>query len=173
MRIALRFFPKADTNSDVIEEEIEVAEPLFDSGYSVFDTVLEKIQKSVGSIVPESGGALLGSYGNSLIVDFLFDSAAETTGVSYVPSLSIAERVRTEELNRNLQFKGIVHSHPGSFDKPSGPDEFSFGAGLEANPELSRYLAPIVTLEPGASAANKMLCILSLSSAVGIRLRRC
>ena len=47
MRIALRFFPKADTNSDVIEEEIEVTEPLFDSGYSVFDTVLEKIQKSV------------------------------------------------------------------------------------------------------------------------------
>jgi molybdopterin/thiamine biosynthesis adenylyltransferase len=156
MRIAQRFFPKADTNLEEIEEEIEVAEPLFDSGYSVFDTVLEKIQKSVGSIVPESGGALLGSYGNSLIVDFLFDSAAETTGVSYVPSLSIAERVRTEELNRNLQFKGIVHSHPGSFDKPSGPDEFSFGAGLEANPELSRYLAPIVTLEPGASAANKI-----------------
>ena len=153
MRIGLKFFPKTLGDS----EKIEIDEKLFDSGYSIFDTVLEKIQKSVGSIVPESGGALLGSYGSSLVVDFLFDSSAETTGVSYVPSLSIAERVRKEELHRNLQFKGIVHSHPGSFDKPSGPDEYSFGVGLDSNPELSRYLAPIVTLEPGRDSSNKIL----------------
>ena len=153
MQIGLKFFPKTLGDS----EKIEIDEKLFDSGYSIFDTVLEKIQKSVGSIVPESGGALLGSYGSSLVVDFLFDSSAETTGVSYVPSLSIAERVRKEELHRNLQFKGIVHSHPGSFDKPSGPDEYSFGVGLDSNPELSRYLAPIVTLEPGRDSSNKIL----------------
>lgn len=153
MRIGLKFFPKTLGDS----EKIEIDETLFDSGYSIFDTVLEKIQKSVGSIVPESGGALLGSYGSSLVVDFLFDSSAETTGVSYVPSLSIGERVRKEELQRNLQFKGIVHSHPGSFDKPSGPDEYSFGVGLDSNPELSRYLAPIVTLEPGRDSSNKIL----------------
>lgn len=152
MRITLRGLPSIYGRA----EEPAPVESLFDSGYSIFDTVLEKIQATIGSRRPESGGALLGSYGNSLIVDFLFDDAGETTGSTYVPSVDLSERVRGQERERNLQFKGVVHSHPGSFDRPSGPDEHSFGAGLDANPELPRYLAPIVTLGHGDPAPNKL-----------------
>jgi molybdopterin/thiamine biosynthesis adenylyltransferase len=129
---------------------------LFDSGYAIFDTVLEKISLTIGSRPVETGGALLGAYGNSLIVDFVYDQEGEVTGASYVPSANLTRLVQQNELERNLQFKGVIHSHPGTYDSPSGRDEESFLAGLKANLELGRYLAPIVTLREGGSAPNKL-----------------
>jgi molybdopterin/thiamine biosynthesis adenylyltransferase/proteasome lid subunit RPN8/RPN11 len=129
---------------------------LFDSGYAIVDTVLETISSTIGSRPAETGGALLGSYGNSLIVDFLYDKEGEVTGASYVPSVDLTLLVQHNEIGRNLQFKGVVHSHPGSHDTPSGPDEESFLAGLNANLELGRYLAPIITFREGISAPNKL-----------------
>lgn len=78
------------------------------------------------------------------------------TGASYIPSAGLTQLVQRNEIDRNLQFKGVVHSHPGTFDSPSGPDAESFLAGLRANPELGRYLAPIVTLQEGSDAPNKL-----------------
>jgi molybdopterin/thiamine biosynthesis adenylyltransferase/proteasome lid subunit RPN8/RPN11 len=129
---------------------------LFDSGYAIFDTVLDTICSSIGSRPAETGGALLGAYGNSVVVDFVYDKEGEVTGTSYVPSANLTRLVQQNELDRNLQFKGVVHSHPGTYDSPSGPDEDSFLAGLKANLELGRYLAPIVTLQEGKSAPNKL-----------------
>ena len=129
---------------------------LFDSGYSIFDTVLDTISSSIGQRPVETGGALLGSYGGSLIVDFLFDEEGDVTGATYVPSARLTQVVQKNELERYLQFKGIVHSHPGTLDSPSGPDEESFLAGLESNLELGRYLAPIITLREGIPAQNKI-----------------
>lgn len=129
---------------------------LFDSGYVVFDSALERIARTIGARPAESGGALLGAYGDSVVTDFVFDEGGANTAASYVPSAELTTIVRREEDARNLQFKGVVHSHPGTFDQPSGPDEHSFESGLIANPELARYLAPIITLEPGRTAANKL-----------------
>ena len=129
---------------------------LFDSGYAIFDTVLDTICSTIGARPAETGGALLGAYGNSVVVDFVYDKEGEVTGASYVPSANLTSLVQQNELDRNLQFKGVVHSHPGTFDSPSGPDEESFFAGLQANLELGRYLAPIVTLREGRSAPNKL-----------------
>jgi len=129
---------------------------LFDSGYAIFDTVLDTICSTIGSRPAETGGALLGSYGDSLIVDFVYDKEGEVTGASYVPSAGLTPLVQQHELDRNLQFKGVVHSHPGAYDTPSGPDEESFLAGLKANLELGRYLAPIITLQEGRAAPNKL-----------------
>jgi molybdopterin/thiamine biosynthesis adenylyltransferase len=141
----------------VAEQSNEQEHPtLFDSGYAIFDTVLEKISLTIGSRPAETGGALLGAYGNSLIVDFVYDREGEVTGASYVPSANLTRLVQQNELERNLQFKGVAHSHPGTYDSPSGPDEESFLAGLKANLELGRYLAPIVTLREGGSAPNKL-----------------
>jgi molybdopterin/thiamine biosynthesis adenylyltransferase len=129
---------------------------LFDSGYSLFDSVLETIAYSIGRRPAETGGALLGAYSSSLIIDFVYDREGEVTGASYIPSAGLTQLVQRNEIDRNMQFKGVVHSHPGTFDSPSGPDAESFLAGLRANPELGRYLAPIVTLQEGNDGPNKL-----------------
>jgi len=131
-------------------------EPLYDAGFSIFDTVLEKVSLTVGQQPVETGGALLGDYTSGVINDFIFDEDAETTSVSYIPSRRLVERVNVAESRDRLQFKGVLHSHPGNFDVPSGPDANSFFEGLRANPELSRYLAPIVTFQPGEDIDNKI-----------------
>ena len=130
--------------------------PLHDAGFSIFDTVLEKVAATVGSHPVETGGALLGDYTSGVINDFIFDEDAETTSVSYIPSRRLVDRVNEAENASRLQFKGVLHSHPGDFDVPSGPDANSFFEGLRANPELSRYLAPIVTFRSGEERDNKI-----------------
>lgn len=144
---------------DLIEssaEQSQEQQSLFDSGYAIFDSVFDTICSTIGSRPAETGGALLGSYENSLVVDFVYDVEGAVTGASYVPSVNLTHVVQRNELDRNLQFKGVVHSHPGTYDTPSGPDEESFFAGLQANLELGRYLAPIITLQEGRSAPNKL-----------------
>lgn len=131
-------------------------ERLFDSGFAVFDTVIDEIMSTVGSLPPESGGALMGGYSTSTIVRFVYDPAAQVTGASFIPSRQLTEEVQAVENSHGLQFKGVLHSHPGSFDRPSGPDHSSFLDGLVANPELGRYLAPIVTFASGRDASNKI-----------------
>ena len=151
-------FPKVFGHTREVQQDLVQSsnEHLFDSGYAVFDSVLESIARTIGSRPVETGGALVGSYGSSLVVDFIYDQEGDVTGASYVPSTELSGVVQRHELERYLQFKGIVHSHPGNFDLPSGPDEASFLAGLEANPELGRYLAPIITLREGEPAPNKV-----------------
>jgi hypothetical protein len=129
---------------------------LHDSGFTLFDTVLDKISETVGNQPVESGGALLGDFASGIISDFLFDNDAETTATSYVPSRKLAARVTSIENVNRLQFKGVLHSHPGNYDVPSGPDRNSFAVGLRANPSLVRYLAPIVTFYPGPPSPNKI-----------------
>jgi proteasome lid subunit RPN8/RPN11 len=122
----------------------------------MFDTVLDQVSLTVGSHPVETGGALLGDYTSGVITRFLFDEDAETTAVSYIPSRRLNDRVNIAEAEGRLQFKGVLHSHPGNFDSPSGPDANSFLEGLKENPELSRYLAPIVTFKEGDARDNKM-----------------
>ena len=129
---------------------------LHDGGFLVFDTVLDQVSRTVGMHPVETGGALLGDYTSGVVTRFIFDEDAETTAVSYIPSRRLNDRVNVAEAEGRLQFKGVLHSHPGSFDSPSGPDANSFLEGLKENPELSRYLAPIVTFQEGESRDNKI-----------------
>lgn len=130
--------------------------PLHDAGFTVFDTFLDQVSATVGQHPVETGGAILGDYTSGVVTTFLFDGDAETTSVSYIPSRELSRRVNEAEDAKRLQFKGVLHSHPGNFDVPSGPDANSFWVGLAENPELSRYLAPIVTFEPGDERDNKI-----------------
>ena len=134
----------------------QLQRPLHDGGFLMFDTVLDQVSLTVGSHPVETGGALLGDYTSGVITRFLFDEDAETTAVSYIPSRRLNDRVNIAEAEGRLQFKGVLHSHPGNFDSPSGPDANSFLEGLKENPELSRYLAPIVTFKEGDARDNKM-----------------
>ena len=111
----------------------------------ILDGVLRKIEAQVAAHPVERGGALLGPRGSEIVTEFLYDAHAETTGASYSPSRELDAKVRDLEQREGFSLKGILHSHPGSFDRPSGQDIEEFRIGLDLNPHMSTYLAPIVT----------------------------
>jgi len=114
----------------------------------ILDSVIEAIERAVAAVPPERGGAVLGPRGRPLLSHFVFDEWAPWAPDRYRPSPELAERVRALEAGLDLEFKGIVHSHPGGLDRPSAADREELAEGLRRNPHLSRYLALIVTAGP-------------------------
>jgi hypothetical protein len=119
------------------------------------DCVIEQIGKEIAAYLPERGGALLGPPASPLISVLLFDAQASVTGASYLPSGDLVRRVADMERTEGLQFKGVIHSHPGSSDKPSGQDCYAFRRGLDLNPGLAAFLAPIVRLDRPARSGRE------------------
>ena len=93
---------------------------------------------------------MLGPAGRAVITSFVFDQEAKATRSTYQPSRALAARVRSLEKRTALEFKGIVHSHPGGLDRPSSQDEHELETGLFLNPHLTLYAAPIVTQHVGS-----------------------
>ena len=112
------------------------------------DTVLEEIDQAIAQKEPEQGGALLGAPDSNLISHFIYDEAARTTSVTYRPSKHLIQAVKEMEQADGLQFKGIIHSHPGSMDYPSAQDHHAFASQLSHNLHMGRFIAPIVTKLP-------------------------
>ena len=56
-----------------------------------------------------------------------------------------------------FEFKGVIHSHPGSLDRPSEPDKFAFSEGLKINPHMEYFVAPIVTMNCNSTSSNQLL----------------
>jgi ThiF family/Prokaryotic homologs of the JAB domain len=109
--------------------------------------VLRQIERDIAAYSPERGGALLGLIGQPIITHFILDQQAQTSGASYLPSRQLTERVQQLELQLGVEFKGVIHSHPGGYDRPSGPDEEAMLEGLNLNPHIPFFVAPIVTTE--------------------------
>lgn len=116
----------------------------------ITDIVHEEIWQQIAVHRHERGGALFGPRGYPVITHFEYDAAAETTPASYVPSLHLIESVARIETERGLQFKGIVHSHPPGYVRPSPGDELAVESFFEKNPQFSSMALPIVqTQMPG------------------------
>jgi len=110
----------------------------------VLDEIFDSLQRQILEPPPENGGALLGPHGIPAVTQFLFDSDAQTSSSTYLPSEDLTRRVAHSEKEQNLEFKGVIHSHPGTLDRPSGPDREAVAKGLEINPQLGYFLLPIV-----------------------------
>lgn len=118
------------------------------STITILDRVQDKIARLIAAHPPEKGGALLGIIGEPFVTKFIFDEHARTTSASYQPSRELAAQVKEMEVAENLEFKGVIHSHPGRFDRPSAQDERELLVGLDLNPHMPHYLVPIVTTMP-------------------------
>ena len=112
------------------------------------DTVMAEIDRSIAQREPEQGGALLGAPDSNLISHFIFDEDAEVSQVTYLPSKRLIKTVQEFEKQDGLQFKGVIHSHPGMMDHPSGQDHHAFASQLTHNLHMGRFIAPIVTRLP-------------------------
>jgi proteasome lid subunit RPN8/RPN11 len=121
----------------------------------VLDTVLEAIDAEFACQPVERGGALLGPEGRELITHLLEDPGGRISATSYEASPELMRHVVDTEDAGSLRWKGIVHSHPGSFAGLSDPDMERLAEGLTNNPWLPWLHAPIVThSEPGEAYAH-------------------
>jgi molybdopterin/thiamine biosynthesis adenylyltransferase/proteasome lid subunit RPN8/RPN11 len=111
----------------------------------ILKSVVQEIEEAIALHPPERGGALLGPVGQPMITAFIYDNIAQTTGSTYHPSPQLTQRVQELELRQGLEFKGVIHSHPGGFDRPSGFDEDAILEGLNLNPHIPCFFAPIIS----------------------------
>ena len=121
---------------------------------SFTDGSLEEISTTIGGQKPETGGALFGPENANLISAFIFDPEAETTAVSYKPSVDLINRIPEFEAREHVIFKGIIHSHPKGMPRPSEPDHIAFWNTLRTNPRLRSLVTPIVTFERRREGSN-------------------
>ena len=112
------------------------------------DGVKGEIASAIGDHAPERGGALLGPRYSNLITHFIYDADAETTSSTYRPSARLTELVQKVEREEPVRYCGIVHSHPGDFDRLSGPDLTASANALRGNLRLDSFFVPIVTQRP-------------------------
>lgn len=110
----------------------------------ITDLALADIRLHIASHRPERGGALYGPKGHFAVTHFEFDTEGATSAISYVPSRRLIDNVRVVELQTGLQLKGIVHSHPLGFVKPSPGDIQTVQSFFRLNPHFSRLELPIV-----------------------------
>ena len=121
------------------------------------DYVIKEIDRDIASHPPERGGAILGPHNSSLITEFIFDPGAMTSACSYYPSPDLTRKVQeVERKNSGLVFKGVIHSHPGGLDRPSGQDLHAFAKGLHINPHMPCFMAPIVSNVTGELQSHEM-----------------
>ena len=118
--------------------------------FVITDRVIEDIRMNIAAHQPERGGALFAFPWTNWVVDFLYDVDALTTSSSYTPSEWLISEVQKIEREKGVHFVGVVHSHPGGADRPSGPDHEAFRSNLHHNPHLPAFLAPIVTRDRAA-----------------------
>ena len=112
---------------------------------TITDEVSESIDREIASHPPERGGLLFGPVGRDFVTLFVPDRTAATTSATYEISAEMCVRAPEIERETNLEYKGVVHSHPGCFDSPSGGDRHSASNALRANPHLPKFFMPIIT----------------------------
>ncbi|MBO3752092.1 ThiF family adenylyltransferase [Streptosporangiaceae bacterium NEAU-GS5] len=121
-----------------------------------YDSVLRDIDEHVAAYQPERGGALMGPIGQPVVSLFLPDPHAAATHVTYTTSDRLRKRVsEVEGADQGLELKGIVHSHPGGMNVPSGGDHVAFADSLRRAPWLGRFICPIVTVHSGVGEPGR------------------
>jgi len=104
-----------------------------------------EIMRTIGARDPESGGILLGPIGRPEVTDFYFDPKGTCTGATYTPHhQSLRRMMREEWMPAGIDLKGFVHSHPRGARSLSPGDLSYIGRLLRANPDMDRFVAPVV-----------------------------
>lgn len=117
----------------------------------ITDQAFGRIGTEIAAHEPERGGALYGPRGLPFVTHFEPDPEGLTSAVSYVPSSRLIANVPRVEGETGLQFKGIVHSHPDGFIRPSLGDEQTVASFFRLNPHFAAMALPIVQQQRGGA----------------------
>lgn len=132
----------------------QVAESTPGTPWSITDVVLELIDTELAVPTPERGAALIGARDSRMIIDAVVDPRPGER-VSYWHSDRLRQRLGEYLADNPLhRYVGTVHSHPGGYAEPSGPDHLAFASTLESNPAVREAIFPIVVQEGRAGLGN-------------------
>lgn len=107
--------------------------------------VIDQIMNTIGARPPESGGILLGPADSQDVTAYYFDQTASCSVVTYTPDIELLQKLIDERWTpAGLEFRGFVHSHPAGLDRLSSGDLEYIRRILAANPDMPRFIAPIV-----------------------------
>ncbi len=134
------------TNNRTTDRSSAASASALPVGTAILDEALADIAAALTTHAPERGGALFGPRAQKMVTLFVPDDDAEHHHVTYTPSPALSMKVPRIEQTTGLEYKGIVHSHPGGLDRPSMPDVAAARRALRANVHLPAFLMPIVTL---------------------------
>lgn len=124
-----------------------VAESVQGTPWSITDEVLQLIDGELAEPTPERGAALIGARDSRMIIDAVVDPRAGER-VSYWHSDGLRSRLADHLRNNPAhRYVGTVHSHPGGYAEPSGPDHVAFASTLDTNPTVREAIFPIVVQE--------------------------
>jgi hypothetical protein len=116
--------------------------------FQITQTVLERIQVTIGRRKAEQGGMLGGVRATGAVTHFYFDETGKRSGAAYTPNNAhLTHVLKTQWKPKGIEFLGFVHSHPPTLQHPSGGDAVYAKRILEAM-ELPYLLTPIVTTIP-------------------------
>lgn len=104
----------------------------------------KEILATIGATEPETGG-ILGSK-NNIVCRFYFDKNAVCLQGKYSPSVDDINQKLSEWQEDDIDFAGIIHSHPNNCNQLSFSDEESVTAIFEGNPTIRHLYCPIITI---------------------------
>lgn len=114
------------------------------TAWSITDETLALIDEHIAAHRPERGGALITVRDGRIVVDFIIDPRPGEQA-NYWHSDQLRDALR-EYLSTHpkRRYAGTLHSHPGTYAEPSGPDQEAFATTLRDNPSIREPLFPIV-----------------------------
>ena len=106
--------------------------------------VFQSIRDTIGTLPPESGGMLGGSFDTGLVSVFHFDELGKTTSSTCSPDTKSLNEILEAWNQRGLRLMAFPHSHPHGCPNPSEGDKVYAAKILAANESIPFLLIPIV-----------------------------
>lgn len=120
------------------------AQPIRGTSWSITDETLRSIDEQIAVHDPERGGAMITVAGSRYVVDFVADPRPGEA-VSYFHSDQLRRALADYyTAHPKRHYAGTLHSHPGGYAEPSGPDHEQYLTTLTDNPSMREGLFPIV-----------------------------
>ena len=117
--------------------------------------VRRQIIRVLGHHKPERGGLLGGCRSSGAITHFWHDQTPRLANAStYEPDHVAANAVLRTWNAQGVDLVGMVHSHPGTFSRPSSADCEYARRILEHIPAMHQFFMPIVLTRPDARQAR-------------------
>lgn len=133
--------------------------------YTSDKKIFQQVLKELGEHLPERGGLLGGNRATGEITKFWLDRAPLTANYStYEPNVQAVNKQLNFWNSQGIELIGMIHSHPGGFNRPSIADSLYARDILQAIPAMQNFFMPIVLTKPQSGKASIYSYVVSRSN---------